>query len=66
MQSIFLIEWEDKLGKDWMTENSLIEHLKKRVANPIVVHKLYEVKGIGDGPIFRDGFRLVKTWASND
>ena len=64
MRAIFEIEWEDSLGQEWMTENSLNIHLKRYAKNPVVVHKLYDISNDIRGHIFKDGVRLVRTWAT--
>ena len=68
MRAIFEIEWEDSLGQEWMTENSLNIHLKRYAKNPVVVHKLYDISNDMSNDIrrhiFKDGIKLVRTWAT--
>ena len=64
MRAIFEIEWEDSLGQEWMTENSLNIHLKRYAKNPVVVHKLYDISSDIRGHVFKDGIKLVRTWAT--
>ena len=66
MKAIFELEWDDKLGQDWMTEDSLDSHLKRHVKERVVVHKLYDMSNDIRGHIFRNGIRLVKTWATGE